>query len=1010
MDKSLAYDIVLLPSMQQAIAWRKDAARARSAESFGCEVTTFSAWTADLWGLFGDGRIPVSTLMRSLLFRCDDVVKEADPARRSAIACVGAACVREASGLAVFEDAVAHDAGVLAFEESQVLAAIRAYYRHLDGKGLIEPGQALAMLPGLLPRRPLRVLARNCPPLTPQQRAFFDACAWIELDEHPAPGGDGPVSAPCGIEVRFAFPSGAYAWPALLADIVREEMARSAGREADCPIAAPVAGGLAAEAQEAGGLAGDAAGEVAGEAAEVAGEAEYGLHEGDASDRPASARVVVAAKDPAELYEALSATLSREGATVALRARRPFIDTDFGRAFFSLARFFGYDPVSGSMKAGKVFASPEYPGIPRKDVESWCRADLADFMLSPLSGIKRKKAYEHDAAYRGDRMRTRKAVCIELREESRMFALVERLFLGSGDLEVADGLVSLMHCVGGFSEAWKGEQLGCAVALRDVLRAAFGLGLGLEASLQELESVIVDISRTVAPKVKGEAGACAPAAREALGAAGDVSAGFVPDLLICDQQTAAMLGRRSCATVVVADLTSAAYPAAEKEDAARTLLSKLGVPRVDTALARMRRAFFALEHLPYRSLVLERCLNDADANPLYPSVVFEEFVDCYRADPTNLDDIDNPYALPGQQQEGMLTRGEDLLFANRSLGTRAQQIAASVAYPEIGAISSGNRALVVLPRVIKGQVVEQPCLSPSQIESYLECPYKWFADRRLRLEDIDEGFGPLEMGDFAHNALCSFYRHFREDAGLAKVTSASLPQAQKIMADVLARHKALQPNLKERENRLIATGELERRQIEELCDKLMRYLDYEVTLLPDFHPDHLEYAVAGEGMVDYAGQKLIGTADRIDVDADGRCVVIDYKGSLSDSYSIARRKEGSLGKVQSLIYAQVVRRTLGYDPVGAIYVCYGRRKFAAGAYDGHALGDAQVPGSKPKKCSWPIAADAPAEARFVDLLDQTEEAIAEALDRMLAGDVAPRPASAEACKWCPVRSCPERRC
>ena len=89
---------------------------------------------------------------------------------------------------------------------------------------------------------------------------------------------------------------------------------------------------------------------------------------------------------------------------------------------------------------------------------------------------------------------------------------------------------------------------------------------------------------------------------------------------------------------------------------------------------------------------------------------------------------------------------------------------------------------------------------------------------------------------------------------------------------------------------------------------------------------------AAGGAVEYAGQKLLGTADRIDVDGDGRCVVIDYKGSLSGVYALAAREQGHLGKVQALIYAQVVRRTLGLDPVGALYVCHGRVKRATGAY------------------------------------------------------------------------------
>ena len=310
---------------------------------------------------------------------------------------------------------------------------------------------------------------------------------------------------------------------------------------------------------------------------------------------------------------------------------------------------------------------------------------------------------------------------------------------------------------------------------------------------------------------------------------------------------------------------------------------------------------------------------------------------------------------------------------------------------------------MVLPRVLQGgQVLDEPCLSPSQIESYLECPYKWFAQRRLRLDDLDEGFGPLEMGDFAHHALHSFYKHMSEDLGEAKVTPQLLAQARELMADVLARHKALQPHLRQSENRLIPTSQVEHRELAELERKLMDYLDFEAELLPTFAPKYLEYDVACGGAVDYAGHKLLGTADRIDVDGEGRCAIIDYKGSISGSYALGVREEGRLGKVQALIYAQVVRRTLGLEPVGALYVCYGRRKMISGAYDGRVIENAHLPNMRHKDC---MCADRP----FSDVLDETEEAVAAALERMLAGDIRPRPETPEACKWCPVSSCSERR-
>lgn len=105
--------------------------------------------------------------------------------------------------------------------------------------------------------------------------------------------------------------------------------------------------------------------------------------------------------------------------------------------------------------------------------------------------------------------------------------------------------------------------------------------------------------------------------------------------------------------------------------------------------------------------------------------------------------------------------------------------------------------------------------------------------------------------------------------------------------------RALQPHLRQSENRLIPTSQVEHRELAELERKLMDYLDFEAELLPTFAPKYLEYDVACGGAVDYAGHKLLGTADRIDVDGEGRCAIIDYKGSISGSYALGVREEGA---------------------------------------------------------------------------------------------------------------------
>lgn len=1023
MDTSIAYDVVLLPDADRAVAYRKRAVDS-GCSLMGVTVAAFGAWVRDLWELYGDGRTFVSRLEREALLRAaceragggDCVGPESgkhvrldsaggqcelaepgdvrggrgltegcipDGPRASVQAGdagalgldrVAAACVSVGVGVPAFDAAVRDarqgmPAGAGALEgvtcaEVPVLRMIGGYLDRLAQLGMIEPGQALALLPELLPQRPLRVLLEDAAPLTPGQEAFFSACPWMEVEVRAASGSQGPVRAPKGVRVRFAFPSGQYAWPALLADIVRDALDAGANRGAASASAAASAAVPPAGADVASG-----------------GEDAFGGPDGCWDGRSAgtqAAAMVVAAKDPAALFGCVALALVRQGHVVALRGQRRFVDTAFGKAICSLRRFLDEGRAGGASHIGG------YGDIAATDVERWGRADLADWALSPFSGMTKKAAFKLDADMRADRTAQRSDLCARLRGDNPLFAAMERLALRLDAQAVAE-LEAAVRRMTNRSEAWQAEQLAALRALRRAADAAKLAGLGADAAFDQVQRLKVSVSRIVAPRGSEGAG---------LGA---------PDVLVTDQNTAASLGSGSCKVLVAADLTSSAYPAAEPEDASRVLLEHLGVQRADSALARMRRAFFALEHGATDQLILERCLNDSSADPTYPCVVLEEFVDCYRDDPTATEDIDNPYSLPEHLQDGMLLRGEDALCANHALSDAPAPVAAHIEPPLTGAVSPEARSLVVLPRVLQGgQVLDEPCLSPSQIESYLECPYKWFAQRRLRLDDLDEGFGPLEMGDFAHNALHSFYKHLSEDLGEAKVTPQLLSQARKLMADVLERHKALQPHLRQSENRLIPTSQVEHRELAELERKLMDYLDFEAELLPTFAPKYLEYDVARGGAVDYAGHKLLGTADRIDVDGEGRCAIIDYKGSISGSYALGVREEGRLGKVQALIYAQVVRRTLGLEPVGALYVCYGRRKMISGAYDGRVIENAHLPNMRHKDC---MCADRP----FADVLDETEEAVAAALERMLAGDIRPRPETPEACKWCPVSSCSERR-
>ena len=152
----------------------------------------------------------------------------------------------------------------------------------------------------------------------------------------------------------------------------------------------------------------------------------------------------------------------------------------------------------------------------------------------------------------------------------------------------------------------------------------------------------------------------------------------------------------------------------------------------------------------------------------------------------------------------------------------------------------------------------------------------------------------------------------------------------------------------------------------------------------------------------------MGAIDRIDVDDRGRAIIVDYKSSLSPEYDLyeGEKQGGAMrhGKVQALIYAQAIRRLLGLDVVGAIYVRYGRTPAASGALD-RSIEPLHVPGLKADRCVYK-GEFGPA---FGDLLDATEERVAKAFDQLLAGVVPASPSSDSACSFCPEITCPQRR-
>ena len=120
-NEHISYDVVLLPTYAEALSYRKCvAAEAGPRALFGVTVATFPSWVADLWELFGDGRVIASPLEVEALSAslCSKDPAVADCAR------VVTACLQSA-GIPAFDKACARakrgeDCGVI-FAQARVL-------------------------------------------------------------------------------------------------------------------------------------------------------------------------------------------------------------------------------------------------------------------------------------------------------------------------------------------------------------------------------------------------------------------------------------------------------------------------------------------------------------------------------------------------------------------------------------------------------------------------------------------------------------------------------------------------------------------------------------------------------------------------------------------------------------------------------------------------------------------------------------------------------------------------
>ena len=449
--------------------------------------------------------------------------------------------------------------------------------------------------------------------------------------------------------------------------------------------------------------------------------------------------------------------------------------------------------------------------------------------------------------------------------------------------------------------------------------------------------------------------------------------------------------------VLFADVDLDSYPLSHEEGPLATLTTELrrdGVSLEPAALLRVR--FGRAMQATSGPVALARVTHDRQARECYPAAVWTELrahaEAAGAAKPTCVGEGDiiadfDPAAGEGPKRERVTCE------APQHLSDEA------IPYLVLRRRDGEGENAPLVPRLT----------SASQIEAYSTCPLCWFVSYRVKPQSIDAGFGNMEKGNFVHDVLEHLHARLPQE-GMERVTPENLPRAQELLHEVFDETLAEHAGKRGTEGPLVPLSPVEERQVAEILPQLEGVLAYESEALAPFAPRYLEFTF-NELKVEYAGWPLGGRIDRVDVDAENRAVVIDYKHRTGvEEFKLAdptvRDEESGTAPIddprwlpphtQTLIYAQAMRRALDLDTRAALYFSTkGGKPALRGAASAELLeeerGDGRIPGLKK---------GFPGEGGSMDfdvLLDRVEAGIAERLRELEAGNVAAvDPASVQA--------------
>lgn len=743
---------------------------------------------------------------------------------------------------------------------------------------------------------------------------------------------------------------------------------------------------------------------------------------------------VVYTSNPQKVWDALSQKLAAKGIVAHYKRSVRIQDSLAGRAFASLIDAYVTLNERAELEKNIDYQASEHQ---MGDMSWWPPRTLTDYLISPISGISVERAWMLDKSWRGNRTLYATRVLETLSKASMSSRLCAETIKS---LELGRIGSAAQRIIEYLSAEASDEQSGAAQSKETLLQNQESLKVmsKIVSSAQELHEAGLKLTPQT---LKSFIDLCKDQSVMM-----PVSNGIKSDIqvLIAPVSQAHSFEPHMFDTVIFQGMDTLNFGVKASDGALQEFVRHASkTPRV-SEFARYQRDFYTALTTASTSVAFEK----VEQKDVFNAVALSEVKACYPKD----------YA-----KKTGLVRGEEEVLVNLLPQALNPERVAELPTIESGEIDPKLKNIVVLPRHLTRETLEQelqglievsreglPLLSASQIETYLECPYKWFTQRRIKISQVDTEFAPMQMGTFIHRVLelthatllaealgcdvadvdLAVESALLQDIPGSRITSDNLDHAKQVLDTCFAQVWDEQFNNINRasSNELIPHSIQERKQVENIREDLKDLLEFEASHFIGYQPRFFELRFGREeNVVEYAGAQFTGSIDRVDINAHGQALIIDYKHKGTNdlkAYSAKLSLDSELSKeilprhVQSAIYAQIMRKQLTkykLEPVAAIYLGTKEQKdkpsFALAGMATEAATEHiwNIHPEDKKLRDQAVMVVSQNSAEFADYLDAWENLIAQKVQAMLSGDVRANPCDKDACRYCPVKLCDKRR-